>query len=575
VKRFPPLNPFDSSRLIGTVFEIEPASARVVLSTLDPKLVEVGKFAVIDCNGTVLFARISTVSSPQHLDGHAVSNHDSAGSATATIDLMTTIDVDGGNAMRGIQAYPHPDSRVYGAPPELLQWLFECNQARVTGDEDKPIMLNLISLGDGIEVGLSPERAFGRHCAVLGATGVGKSWTLAKLLEEASHYSSKMILVDSSGEYHTFAMPGARHVHIGADPSGREQVDEVAMPYFDLTESDMFALFKPTGPTQPVKLRAAIKSLKLVRVPHLSSGGVIMKAGKLKAPFEAAMIAKARELNDPRANFDITKLPAQIDAECVFPVGGFASQPDPTRFGAPNELERSNCINLITRIEDMLNAPELACVFRPGKTRPIFDEIDNFIEDSEARVLRISLKFLPFSHDAREIIANALGRRMLDMARRGRFDNSPLVLVLDEAHYFLNREFNEDTSIDGLNSFELIAKEGRKLSLCFCLATQRPRDIPEGILSQIGTLIIHRLNNHMDRVAVESASSASDQTVMSFVPGLAEGQAVIIGADLPLPLPVQIIRPIYPPQSKGADYQRQWRRENQEPEPQQIDRNAC
>jgi hypothetical protein len=42
----------------------------------------------------------------------------------------------------------------------------------------------------------------------------------------------------------------------------------------------------------------------------------------------------------------------------------------------------------------------------------------------------------------------------------------------------------------------LIAKEGRKYGLNICLATQRPR---EGVLSQMGTMIVHRIINDRDR----------------------------------------------------------------------------
>jgi hypothetical protein len=101
-----------------------------------------------------------------------------------------------------------------------------------------------------------------------------------------------------------------------------------------------------------------------------------------------------------------------------------------------HEIERNNCVNLITRIEDMLNATELACVFRPGKTKAIFDEMESFIADRDTRALRISLKYLPFVHDVREIIANAAGRHALGLARSGKLGNRPLLLFLDEAHNF-------------------------------------------------------------------------------------------------------------------------------------------
>ncbi len=367
-----------------------------------------------------------------------------------------------------------------------------------------------------------------------------------------------MILLDPTGEYYRLSS-SVHHVHVGSESSGPEASDEVSIPYRALTEADLFALFRPSGPTQAPKLRAAIKSLKMANDSRLATGGVIFKAGKLKAPYEALYAERAREIEDPRANFDISKLPAQIDAECVISSGGFASSPDSSHWGAPNELERSNCTSLITRIEEMLRAPELGCLFQPGQTRSIFDVIEAFIEEDAARVLRISLKDLPGSHQAHEIIANAIGRHMLELARAGRFKNRPLVMLLDEAHRFLNRSLGEEDSRYQMDSFELIAKEGRKLALNFCIATQRPRDIPEGILSQIGTFIVHRLNNQMDRNAVESASSEADHLAMAFVPGLREGQAIIMGADLPIPLAVQINQPEQQPDSRGPDYQNQWR----------------
>jgi uncharacterized protein len=560
MNRNPPIDPFDSSRQIGTIFEVGPISAKVILSQRAADLAEVGEFVVVDCGDRerawVLFGRLIGVQTPGRA---ATSSSDHGGpQPTAEIELLTTISADGSNALRGIERFPHPGSRVYSAPPALLSWLFACSQVSTVGQNGlEPVVLNVVSLADGAEVGLAPERAFGRHCAIVGATGVGKSWTMARLIEESARYAAKMILFDSTGEFHTLKF-GVRHVHIGTDPSKEEPSREAAMPHHDLTESDLFALFKPSGPTQAPKLRAAIKSLKLARVPHLATGGVVLKAGKLKAPYEAAYTTLARELENPRATFDIAKLPAQIDAECVFPTGGFTSTPDHTRWGVPNEIERSNCINLITRIEDMLRAPELSCVFKPGKAMPIFEEIDSFLADPAARVLRISLKYLPFVHDAREIVANAIGRHMLGLARDKAIGERPLVLLLDEAHHFLNRTGDEQAAYP-LDSFDLIAKEGRKLSLNFCIATQRPRDIPEGVLSQIGTFIIHRLNNQLDRAALESACSDADRSVMAFIPGLGEGQAVIIGADLPLPIVVRIVRPRNPPDSRGPDYQMHWR----------------
>jgi DNA helicase HerA-like ATPase len=141
----------------------------------------------------------------------------------------------------------------------------------------------------------------------------------------------------------------------------------------------------------------------------------------------------------------------------------------------------------------MLQARELACVFRPKDKPSVVAVLDEFLDDPNVCVLRVSLKPLPFSHNVREIVANALGRHLLKLAREGRFRSLPLLVCLDEAHQFLDKSLGDENTKYPLDAFELIAKEGRKFSLNICIATQRPRDIPEGVLSQMGTLIVHRL----------------------------------------------------------------------------------
>jgi DNA helicase HerA-like ATPase len=170
----------------------------------------------------------------------------------------------------------------------------------------------------------------------------------------------------------------------------------------------------------------------------------------------------------------------------------------------------------------------------------------------------VSLKFLSFTHNAREIVANAIGRHLLLRARENKFKTQPLLVFLDEAHQFLDKQLGDENTRYPLDAFDLIAKEGRKYGLTICIATQRPRDIPEGVLSQMGTLVVHRLINDRDREVVERASGEIDKSAAEFLPTLAPGQAVIIGVDFPIPLTVQIACPEAKPDSKGPDYQGYW-----------------
>nr|WP_314995607.1 ATP-binding protein [uncultured Capnocytophaga sp.] len=107
-----------------------------------------------------------------------------------------------------------------------------------------------------------------------------------------------------------------------------------------------------------------------------------------------------------------------------------------------------------------------------------------------------------------------------------------------------------------LDAFDLIAKECRKHGLFLCLATQMPRDIPIGTLSQMGTFIVHRLINEQDKKAIENAVSSASRNSLSFLPILGEGEALLVGVDFPMPLLIKINEPSVKPNSKTPKFSR-------------------
>jgi DNA helicase HerA-like ATPase len=100
-----------------------------------------------------------------------------------------------------------------------------------------------------------------------------------------------------------------------------------------------------------------------------------------------------------------------------------------------------------------------------------------------------------------------------------------------------------------LNSFDSIAKECRKHGLFLTIATQMPRDIPVGTLSQIGTFIVHRLINHFDKESVANASSSANRNTLDFLPILGAGEAILMGVDFPMPVMLKINKPKIEPDS--------------------------
>ena len=95
----------------------------------------------------------------------------------------------------------------------------------------------------------------------------------------------------------------------------------------------------------------------------------------------------------------------------------------------------------------------------------------------------------------------------MNEARKGLYKDNPIIIFMDEAHQFLNKSIaDEYFSAKPLDAFEQISKEARKYGLFLCIATQMPRDIPLGTLSQMGTFVVHRLINEQDKKAVENVT---------------------------------------------------------------------
>ena len=560
-----PVKAFDPERYIGVVSQIHPASVKINLHTTYTEdefggsdavsLGEVGEYVLIPVGRIVIFGQITDIKTETVTSGsNGQTSYISV--PVAEVALLSSINTEENSVAPGIQSSARIGHKVYSAAPEVVQLVVEARHR--FSKEDQPVLLNYARLPNAIGSPLSftPEMLFGRHLALLGATGGGKSWSVARLVEECARYRCKVVLFDATGEYYRLNPETTTHVHLGADPNPPAGSREVALPYFHLKESDLFAIFKPSGQSQAPKLRAAIKSLKLARLdPALALDGVILKAHKSKEHYEAAYKHFVTTIESPTADFDVRKLTRQIENECV---KANRSALEPNFWGDLSGIDQANCIPLINRISDIIQSPNLAPIFDPRGKTSLLEELDTFLEDSTARVFCMSLKYLSFAHSAREIVANATGRYLLELARENRFRGAPMLIVVDEAHQFLNEHVLDEHGSFPLDSFAIIAKEGRKYGLNICLATQRPRDIPEGVLSQMGTLIVHRLINDRDRAVVERASGEMDRSSLATLPSLAPGEAVIVGVDFPIPLSVKVERPTAEPDSKGPNYQKHW-----------------
>ena len=526
---------------------------------------EVGEFVLIEGQQGLLLGRIAEVRlrEPERrsLTRDFVGNAEL--DALGSIQLLGSVAMDNLRITAGVDVYPRLGDRIYAAPHQLIAMLPQLMES--ADSESSPVVLSLGTIDAAHEspVAVKPEKLFGRHCAILGATGGGKSWTTAKIIEECLKLNSKLILIDATGEYRDFSGEHVVHCHLGDPVKTAQNSIPSSLPPTSFIESDFIALFEPAGKVQGPKLRSAIRSLRLAKLmPHLAPRGFIEKINQPKSQVEEALQRPdvSSALDDPSQGFDVQYLVAQIEQECVHPdgfvVGGARGQKDPSRWGA-EDGNFSHCLSLVARINAVLTSPAFSCVFRPNDRTPLVETISDFLS-TDARLLRICMSGVSYEYQAREIIANVIGRHLLREARTGRFGDRPVVVLLDEAHNFLGRHIGTEDYQSKLDAFEIIAKEGRKYGLTICLASQRPRDITEGVLSQMGTLIVHRLTNDKDREVVERACGEIDRAASAFLPNLLPGEAAIIGTDFPIPLTIRVTPPTVRPLSDGPSFQKCW-----------------
>jgi DNA helicase HerA-like ATPase len=574
-----PAYPFEPERCIGTVVEIGPTRAKVNLpdaAGLDGDLRHgerpggsgVGEFVVLDAGDVAVLARLTEIRVPERdrLSVEPKMGERRAVHPIGSAQLLTSVPLDGSPVERGVTRFPRVGARVHSLDPALITWIVQRVSDISAASERSALLLDLAFLpGTGsARVRVTPERLFGRHCAVLGATGSGKSWSVARVIERVAEFDAKGILLDATGEYHSLRNR-VSHVSLGGEDLPKSSTVN-SFPYTSLEERDLFALFQPAGKVQGPRLREAIKSLKLARIlsdsHELVEVGQLPKANRPKKPFEDEYARHSETLDDPKANFDIGKLAKQIELECVWPSAWGAQRGvrDHSKWGDADEGNFSMCTTLVARIESDLSSPQFAPIFRSDATTSLLETIENFLADDAVSILRVSLRNLAFDRNVREIIANGIGRNLLRLAREGRFHERPLLVCLDEAHQFLNKELGDEFSRYPLDAFDLVAKEGRKYSLSICLATQRPRDIPNSVIGQMGTLLVHRLTNDKDRDMVERAAGELDHSAAEFLPALAPGQALLLGVEFPIPLTIQVSPPDAEPDSRGPNFQKHWRR---------------
>jgi len=420
-----------------------------------------------------------------------------AGHITAEIDFLGEGDEDRQsgrliNFKRGITSYPVPGSKAFPVSGEDLKQMF-------AADDRAHIEVGTVYPTKDVRAALYVDALLGKHFALLGSTGTGKSTSAALIMHRICDMSPEghIVMIDPHGEY-SAAFKGHGELF---------NVDNLAMPYWLMNFEEHCEVFVTTqGAERQRDMDILAKCLLQARAKNRAAEGL----SKLTV--------------DSPIPYTLSDLTNAITHE----MGLLNKATDTAPF-----------MRLKTKMDELKSDPRYQFMF---SGMLVADTMGAFV----SKIFRLPARGKPISiidvsgvpSDIVSVVVAVLSRLVFDYAIWSRSEvQRPVLLVCEEAHRYIP----SDRSSAGQavrKILERIAKEGRKYGVSLGLITQRPSDLAEGVLSQCGTIIAMRLNNDRDQAFVKSAMPEGSRGFLDVIPALRNRECIVCGEGVSIPIRV-------------------------------------
>lgn len=418
--------------------------------------------------------------------------------------------------------------------------------SQVALDNGNPLTLGNYTLDDNAEAWLDGNKFFQRHAVIVGSTGSGKSWTVARILEQVAELPSANVLVfDIHGEYKTMIGKGFQHIKI-AGPNDVANEGIIFLPYWLLTYEEMISLMLDrsdnNAPNQAMAFSNAVIEQKRDNLITLGKTDVV-NSFTIDSPV-------------PYKLSDLLNEFKKLDAEMVA--------------GAKANSEKQGPLNgkltrFIQRLESKRSDKRLNFLF--NETAKVLDyqymeQISKLLMHSSSLQLGKGVKIIDFSEvpsDVLPLMVSLVGRIIFSVQQWVEKEKRhPIALFCDEAHLYLPEKTGSSIEATGLQNFERIAKEGRKYGVSLVVISQRPAEVNRTILSQSNNFIAMRLTNAEDQSVIRRLLPDSLGGFSELLPVLDVGEALVVGDASLLPSRIRIKTPSMKPNSATIDFWDEW-----------------
>jgi hypothetical protein len=393
-------------------------------------------------------------------------------------------------------------AEIFGEPGQ--KGFFEIGKTR---EQNHPVCINL-------------DKFVQRSAGIFGATGSGKSFLtriiLAGLIE---HNAASVLVFDMHNEY-------------GFD----DIASDTGQPVVGL-RSKFASRVRIVGLGRKSTIRGKTPDLTL----EINESDIL--------PADIELLARELNLRDTTSttldalihSFGMTKWFSEFKKMVV---GAMETDGDGKKVPAPDSVAFwANQVGVNVAAAEGLRS-KLGRVF----TRPYIveetagaDPLKNVIEALQAGQ-HVILSFGDYESDLDYLlVSNLLTRKIRDaweestndFRSHGKAEPRPLVIAVEEAHKLLNREMASQTS------FSTIAREMRKYYVTLLIIDQRPSQIYDEVMSQLGTRVSGWLGDESDVAAVLSGLAGRDALRGMLARLQPKEEVVLLGWGVPMPILVR------------------------------------
>lgn len=580
----------NNSTFLGTVQDVNGTSVSVKLINAHSsgltfvdgqgyRIGQVGSFVRIPIGYIDLFGIVSQVGARSVPENRPKEETD--GYRWLTIQLIGE-GYKKGKFQRGISQYPTIEDEVH--------LVSEYDLAKIYGEEGRQnhmVRVGHIAGAESIDSLVDINKLVTRHSAIVGTTGSGKSTTVAGLLNALSDTekfpSARIIVLDVHGEYGK-ALKDRANIYKVNPEANIQNEKPLRIPFWALTADELlqvtFGGFGGENSKSKNVVLEKILEYKMKSIENYPKSDLSKDTLSVDSPVPFSLNQLWYDLYCSEFGTyysDGGKLP--IEANWAFEEDGAnVLKGDPKKAIAPKfkkvkniagDAEKinyissgTNALNITSQLENLgskLRIPRFDFLLKPDEWYPELDgkvekDLDDFIQDwvgTDKPITILDLSGIPPS-----VLNNVIGiclRIIYDglfwsrnLPEGGR--ERPLLVVMEEAHSYLNDNFEKAAS----SIVQKIVKEGRKYGIGAMIVSQRPSEINSTILSQCGTFFSLRLSNSTDRAHIKGAITDNLDRLTDMLPILRTGEAIILGESVKLPMRTLIEAP---PKERRPDSQ--------------------